>query len=155
MTINVLIIGDSWGNESYTLELKSHCDKLNISSQIFFTGLVSRQEVKNYLNKCQILTLTRPDTKQTKAGFPTKLGEYLACRKVVLATRFGDIEQYFTDKMDIVLAEPGNPVSIAENILWILNNPEQSKRLAKNGFETANNILDYHKGVKRIMNFLN
>jgi glycosyltransferase involved in cell wall biosynthesis len=155
VTINALIIGDSWGNESYTIELKSLCAKLNISSQVFFTGLVSKQEVKNYLNKCQILTLTRPDTKQTKAGFPTKLGEYLACRKVVLATRFGDIEQYFTDKKDIVLAQPGNPASIAESILWILNNPEQTKRLTKNGFETASNIFDYHKGVKRIINFLN
>ena len=150
--VNALIIGDSWGNESYITELKALCVKLNISNQISFTGLVSRQAVKNYLSKCQILTLTRPNTKQTQAGFPTKLGEYLACKKVVLATKFGDIEEYFTDKKDIVLAEPGNPTSIAENILWILNNNEETNKIAKKGFETAAEVLDYRKGVKKIMN---
>ena len=155
VTINAVIIGDSWGNESYLTELKALCTHLNIADQIFFTGLVSKQEVKSYLNKCQILTLTRPDTKQTQAGFPTKLGEYIACRKVVLATRFGDIEKYFTDKKNIVLAEPGNPASIAENILWILNNSEEAEVLLQNGFEIAKDVFDYHKGVKRMINFLN
>ena len=153
--VNALIIGDSWGNESYLTELKSLCVKLDITNQISFTGLVPKREVKYLLNKCQILTLTRPNTKQTRAGFPTKLGEYLACRKVVLATRFGDIEEYFTDKKNIVLAEAGDPSSIADGILWILNNSEQLEILLENGFETANNIFDYHKGVKKIMHFLN
>ena len=79
----------------------------------------------------------------------------MACKKVVLATRFGDIENYFTDKLEIVLAEPGNPSSIAENILWILNNLEKSTIVANNGFEKANELLNYNTGVKRIMNFLN
>jgi glycosyltransferase involved in cell wall biosynthesis len=79
----------------------------------------------------------------------------MACKKVVLATKFGDIENYFNDKSEIVLAEPSNPSSIAENILWILNNSEKSITIAKNGFEKANMVLDYNIGVKRIMNFLN
>jgi len=153
--INAIIIGDSPGNESYLPELRGHCRKLGISDQIIFKGLVPQEQVKEYLNECQILAVTRPNTKQTQAGFPTKLGEYMACRKVVLATKFGDIEQYFSDRTDIILAEPENPVSIAENILWILNNSEKSKTIAKNGFNKANQLLNYNTGVKKITEFIN
>lgn len=153
--INALIIGDSTNNNSLIPHFQKKCEEFGILQQITFTGLVPQEKVKRYLNRCQILSVTRPDTKQTKAGFPTKLGEYMACKKVVLATRFGDIENYFTDKLEIVLAEPGNPSSIAKNILWILNNLEKSTIIANNGFKKANELLNYNTGVKRIMNFLN
>ncbi len=153
--ISVLIVGDSIDKESLIPYFQQKCEDFNITCQITFTGLVPQKQVKDYLNSCQILAITRPNTKQTKAGFPTKLGEYMACKKVVLATKFGDIERYFTDKKEIVLAEPGDPFSIAENILWILNNSEKSKIIAKNGFDKANEVLNYQTGVKKIMNFLN
>ena len=153
--INAIIIGDSTGNDSFLPELKGYCNKLDISDQIIFKGLLPQEQVKKYLNCCQILAITRPNTKQTQAGFPTKLGEYMGCKKVVLATRFGDIERYFTDKKDIVLAEPDNPTSIAESIQWILNNKEKANQIGEQGFETANKLLDYRKGVRKITDFLN
>ena len=153
--INVIIIGDSTGHDSFLPELKGYCKELDISDQIIFKGLLPQEQVKKYLNCCQILAITRPNTKQTQAGFPTKLGEYMGCKKVVLATRFGDIERYFTDKTDIVLAEPDNPASIAESIQWILSNKEKAKQIGEQGFETANSLLDYRKGVKKITDFLN
>lgn len=155
ININAIIIGDSTGKDSYLPELKDYCKKLDISDQIIFKGLLPQEQVKKYLNCCQILAITRPNTKQTQAGFPTKLGEYMGCKKVVLATRFGDIEKYFTDKTDIVLAEPGNPSSIAESIQWILNNKEKAKQIGEQGFETANQVLDYKKGVRKIIERLN
>ncbi|HEY9363921.1 MAG TPA: glycosyltransferase, partial [Chitinophagaceae bacterium] len=153
--IKTLIVGDSISNTSLVPYFQKKCEEFDIIQEVTFTGLVSQEKVKEYLNRCQILAITRPDTKQTKAGFPTKLGEYMACKKVVLATKFGDIENYFNDKSEIVLAEPGNPSSIAENILWILNNSEKSMTIARNGFEKANVVLDYNMGVKKIMDFLN
>ncbi len=153
--INVLIVGDEINNESLIPYFQQKCKDFNIIDQIIFTGLVSQKQVKDYLNSCQILAITRPNTKQTQAGFQTKLGEYMACKKVVLATKFGDIEQYFTDKKNIILAECDNPISIAENILWILNNHEKSEIIAENGYKKANEILDYKTGVKKIMEYLN
>lgn len=153
--ISVIIVGDSINNESLIPYFKKTCNELGILNQIIFTGLVLQEHVKDYLNSCQILAITRPNTKQTKAGFPTKIGEYMACKKIVLATKFGDVEKYFSHKTDIILAEPENPLSIAENILWILNNPEESKIIAKNGFKSANQVLNYNVGVKKIMDFLN
>jgi len=152
--VNVIIVGDSTNKDSLIPYLHKKSIEFGIVEQITFTGLVSQDKVKYYLNQCQILSVTRPDTRQTKAGFPTKLGEYMACKKIVLATKFGDIENYFSDKIEIVLAEPGNPSSVADNILWILNNPDKSETIAKNAFNKATEILDYRNGVKKIMNYV-
>lgn len=152
--LKTIIIGDSIGKESYLPELIEYSKSLGVFEQILFKGLIPQSQVKNYLNCCKILAITRPDNNQTRAGFPTKLGEYMGCKRIVLATRFGDIEKYFTNKVDIVLAEPGNPDSIAENIMWILKNDEEGIRIAQKGSEKANEVLDYKKGVKKILTSL-
>lgn len=153
--INAIIMGDSIGKESYLPELQKYCEEAGISDQVTFKGLISQEDVKSYLNSCQILAITRPNSKQTKAGFPTKLGEYLGCKRIVLATKFGDIERYFKDRTDIILAEPDSPFSIVENIQWILANKEKIPDIAQQGFKKAEEILDYKKGVIHIIKGLN
>jgi glycosyltransferase involved in cell wall biosynthesis len=152
--VSFLVVGDMVSNGSVLPQMKEKCNELNILDQVTFTGLVSQEDVKNYLNSCQILCITRPNIIQTKAGFPTKLGEYLSCKKVVLATKFGDIQEYFTDRLDIVLAETEDPESIAENILWILQNMDKYSNIATEGYKKASQILDYNSGVQKIMAFV-
>ncbi len=43
--------------------------------------------------------------------------------------------------MEIVFAESGNPQSIADNIEWILDNKENSKKIALNGHLKPKNCL--------------
>lgn len=152
--IKALIIGDSYGTDSLIPIFKEKCRELQIVDQVTFTGLVSQESVVSYLNKCQILSITRPNTRQTNAGFPTKLGEYMACKQVVLATKFGDIERYFSDKKDIVLAQPEDAASIAQNIEWILDNPSQALQIADQGFLKAKKLFDYRPAVSRIDDFI-
>ncbi len=153
--VSVLVVGDSINKESLIPYFQKKCEDSAINGQVTFTGLVSQEHVKDYLNSCQILAITRPNTTQTRAGFPTKLGEYMACKKVVLATKFGDVEKYFTNRKDIILAECDNPISIAENISWILSNSQNVGTIAENGFKKANEILNYRIGVKKIIGALN
>ncbi len=112
--INAIIVGDVVNEKSIIPSLISFCRNLGIEDAVKFTGLVSLEEVKIMLNKCMILALTRPDIVQTIAGFPTKLGEYFACRKIILSTKVGDAGSYFNDRNEIVFAVAGNPDSIAD-----------------------------------------
>jgi glycosyltransferase involved in cell wall biosynthesis len=110
--------------------------------------------VKKYLSECKILVITRPSTIQTKAGFPTKLGEYFAIRKPILLTKFGDIERYFEDAVDIILAECGNPESIAKQIKWMIKNSEALNVILESGYFKARNLLEYKRSVKRILSLI-
>jgi glycosyltransferase involved in cell wall biosynthesis len=153
--VSLLVVGDSTFGKSLLPDLKLICNNLGISEKVTFTGLVELSLVKRYLSECQILAITRPSTLQTKAGFPTKLGEYFAVKRQVLATNFGDIERYFQDGEDIVIAEAGNPESIADRIKFMLLNREDSELISERGYLKAKKLLDYQESIKRLIHFIN
>lgn len=154
LTVTLMIVGDATFGNSLIPELKEMSEKLGIADRVMFTGLIDSLSVKERLSECKILAITRPDTIQTRAGFPTKLGEYFALRKPVLATRFGDLNRYFSDGLDINLAECGDPTSIAVKIRWMLNNEEELNSIKERGYITARQLLDYKDAMKRIIGFL-
>ena len=155
LNVNLLVIGDCAFGESLIPDLKIECQKLGISEKVTFTGLVESVMVKEYLSECKILAITRPATIQTKAGFPTKLGEYFATKRPVLATKFGDIEKYFEDEVDLVMAESGNPDSIALKIQWMIENRDIVELIAERGFYKAKELLEYNKSVIKLVKFIN
>ncbi len=152
--ITLLVIGDVTFGKSLIPLLKEECKILGISEKVSFTGLVELQEVKQYLSECRILAITRPSTLQTKAGFPTKLGEYFATKRPVLSTDFGDMSEYFTDGTDIVMAECGNPESIARKIKWMIENSGELELISKRGYVTAQKLLEYKHSVQRMLSFI-
>jgi glycosyltransferase involved in cell wall biosynthesis len=152
--VTLLIVGDVVNENSIIPSLAEFCEKLGIRKSVTFTGLVPIENVKDWLNKCEVLAITRPNIVQAVAGFPTKIGEYFACRKTVLSTRIGDVVTYFKDMQEIVFAEPDNPQSIADKIEWILDNQNESKKIAMNGYIRAKELLNYKDKVPAIMEFI-
>jgi len=152
--LSIVIIGDATFGRTLIPDLREECVKLGIVDKVTFTGLVNIEEVRNYLSQCAMLAITRPDTIQTRAGFPTKLGEYFSLKKPVLATRFGDMERYFSDGIDIIYAECSDPVSIADRIELILDNSEKMTGITQRGHETAKQLLEFNTCMNRILQFL-
>jgi glycosyltransferase involved in cell wall biosynthesis len=154
MSISLLVIGDTVFGKSYIPALKDECEKLGLQGRVDFTGLVDSEKVKEYLSECEILAITRPGTHQTKAGFPTKLGEYMALKKPVISTDFGDIQRYFKDGTDIIIADSGNPESIAQKIKWIIENNGNLESIIQNGYLKAKTLLDFRHSSEKLISFL-
>jgi glycosyltransferase involved in cell wall biosynthesis len=154
LPVSLLVIGDSIFGESKIPELKNICKEMEIEDLVFFTGLVEYEEVRNHLSKCKILAITRPKNVQTDAGFPTKLGEYMALRKPVLATDFGEIEKYFTNGKEIVIACCNDPASIAGKILWMIENDDIINNIANGGYQKAYKLLEYSEAMRSIISFI-
>lgn len=154
INVSLLVIGDATFGDSLIPALKVECKKLGLTENVIFTGLVEASKVKQYLSECQILAITRPSTIQTQAGFPTKLGEYFATKRPVLATNFGDMEAYFTDGVDIIIAECENPESIALKIKWMLQNNRELASITESGYNKAKQLLEYNNSVRRMINLL-
>lgn len=148
------VVGDNLFGSSYIPELKLVCKDLNIEENVVFKGLLELEEVKKNLSECEILTLTRPSIIQTQAGFPTKLGEYFACGKVVLVTNFGDIEKYFKSGEELVIAQSGDIKDIAKKIKWIIQNGAKADILTQEGYKKAKQMLEYKSSVKKIATFI-
>lgn len=150
----LMIIGDHPGPLSLLPVLKEKCRMLGIAEGVEFTGLVEWKKMPELLNSCDILVLARPSGRFAEAGFPTKLGEYMACRKPVVVTSVGDLPLYLQDGVTAMIAEPDNPQSIADKINELIEKPALANEIAENGYKWADDKLNYLKVTKEICTFL-
>lgn len=148
------VIGDRLFGNSLIPELMEVCKDFDIAENVVFKGLVELDEVKKYLSECEILTLTRPAIIQTLAGFPTKLGEYFASGKKVIVTNFGDIEKYFRNREELVIALSGDTEDIAKKIKWIIQNGNKAELLTQEGYKKARDLLEYKSSVNKIASLI-
>ena len=83
-----------------------------------FTGAVEHASVPAYLDACDILASPHvPSTDGTDFfGSPTKLFEYLAMEKGIVASRLGQVGEVIVDQQNGLLVEPGNPNELASAI---------------------------------------
>lgn len=69
------------------------------------------------------------------AGFPTKLLEYMACRRAVVAPRRAAVEELIADGRDGLLFAPGDGVALAHAIGRLLDDPALREALATSGYQ--------------------
>jgi len=151
---HLLIVGDVSGGKSVIPELKKQAEELQIINNITFTGLVPFTKIPELLNSCQILALTRPSGVFAEAGFPTKLGEYFACKKPVLMTRVGDISTYFNNEEHLVIVNPDDIVDIANGFKKIIDNPQLSSTMVENAYNWMKENLNYRTVNRNIAAFI-
>jgi glycosyltransferase involved in cell wall biosynthesis len=150
---NTLLIISGILPEGIISALKPHLAGLN--NEVQFTGYLSNEELHRMQQSCDILVNPPKITIGSEAGFPTKLGEYFAKRKPVVSTKTGDIKSYFTDKNELVLVEPDNPGSLANGIIYLIENKLNAQQIGINGYNWAKENLDYKSNSIRLLKFIN
>lgn len=111
--------------------------ELGLDDRVIFTGMKPASEIPQLLINAKALFLTRPDTLQNRAGFSTKLGEYLASGNPVVAAGVGDIPLFLKDRKNAFIYSPGDYDAVEEAMEFILSHPDESQQIGFVGRETA------------------
>jgi glycosyltransferase involved in cell wall biosynthesis len=67
--------------------------------------------------------------------FPTKILEYMACRRAIVAPRRETLAHVVENNREALLFEPGDPIDLARKVLRLLGEPLLRDRLAQNAYE--------------------
>ena len=67
--------------------------------------------------------------------FPTKILEYMACRRAIVAPRRETLAQVVENNREALLFEPGDPIDLARKVLRLLGEPLLRDRIAQNAYE--------------------
>ena len=121
---------------------------------ILFTGLLTRDELIWCYKNATGLLCCRSNSDYANYGFPTKLAEYLASGRPVVATTVGDIKNYLTDNSSAYLAEPENTESIAMAIRRLLRDPTHATDVGIRGVEVARQHFDYRNHIAGVSAFI-
>jgi glycosyltransferase involved in cell wall biosynthesis len=151
---HLLIVGDITNGKTVIPKLKEYAEELDVSDNTSFTGLVSHEKIPDLLNSCQILALTRPRGIFAEAGFPTKLGEYFACKKPAVITDIGDMPMYFTNEKHVMLVEAENIDSIFWGFEKLIMEQNLREVLAKNSYDWMLENLSFKKAAHGVDRFL-
>ncbi len=151
--VSLCLVGDSY-RKSQAPVFRQHAEGLGIAQRVVFTGNVSRDRFPPYLCQASVLALARPSSLQAAAGFPTKLGEYLATGKPVVVTRTGEIENHLKDGESAYLVPPDDVQAFAQRLHDVLSHPDQARAVGQNGRLVATSKFDFRINALRLQEFI-
>ena len=142
---------DLWLLGKYNGEFNEFVKQKKLEDRVVFTGFVDYKKMPQLLVNASIVALARPDSLQAANGFPTKLGEYLLTGNPVVITKVGDIPLFLEHKKSALLSESGDINAFADNLLWVIEHPEEAKIIGLRGKEVAENCFNYKIETKKMI----
>lgn len=101
------------------------------AQRVLMTGAVAHERVPALLDACEVLVSPHVPLEDGSAffGSPTKLFEYLAMGKGIVASRLGQIGEVLKDEETALLVAPSNAVELSAAIRRLVNSAELRARL--------------------------
>jgi glycosyltransferase involved in cell wall biosynthesis len=125
---NVLLtlVGVDEGSYSQNL-IKLANEKLGDRFRVF--GLQFFEKVPEFLAMADIVVIPQRRSQATVGQVPAKVFDAMAMAKPIIATNVSDLQEILDGCGWIV--EPENPGKLAETIKYILDNPEEAKKMGQ------------------------
>ncbi len=132
---HLLLVGD--GRQRNHIEQRAK--SLGLLDSVTITGRIAYEEVAPALAASDLCVAPfNPDLHNLskKRGFaldPLKVFEYLALGKPTITVRSQNIQDLFEHGTHLRMGKAGDVAELAENIEWMMNNPEDAKSSAALG----------------------
>ena len=131
---HLTIVGEGQQKEALTALARA----LGIEEHVKFEGFAPYSNMPQYYERSDIFcfpTLGEP--------FGKAVIEAMACGKPVIATNAGGPAEIIQDKVDGILVPPSNPEAIAQQIIRLIEDKNERRRLGERARETAVNRFSW------------
>jgi len=118
-----------------------------------FTGAVAHERVPSLLDACDILVAPHVPLADGSDffGSPTKIFEYMAMGKAIVASRLGQIGEVLSDEETALLVEPGAIKELASALVRVAESSELRKRLGPNARAVAVQNHTWSRNARRVL----
>lgn len=141
----------AYGTNDQIEVLRKYIQDNSMENEISYLGEISQSDLAYVASNAYILINPRPSGMQNEYGFPTKLIEFLNCKKPVISSRTGDIDFFFTDMKDCLLYKPDDLNELEEKIKWVILNYKAALKIAIEGNILVNNYFDPAREVEKFI----
>jgi len=119
------------GGGSLKGEVERMLDEAGVAERVIFAGVVEHERVPLMLDACDVLASPHVPLADGSPffGSPTKLFEYMAMGKGIVASRLGQIGDVLEDEKTALLVEPGDARELSEAIQRLAQSKDLRKRL--------------------------
>jgi glycosyltransferase involved in cell wall biosynthesis len=120
------------GTTPFLERMKEDARKRNLGESVRFLGQRSLEEIVREIENCDLGVIPNHYNAFTEINTPTRIFEYLALGKPVIAPSTLGIQDYFS-KASLLFFEPGNPADLAREIEYAFNHPQEVLEIARSG----------------------
>jgi glycosyltransferase involved in cell wall biosynthesis len=126
---------------------------LENEKRVIFTGAVAHERVPKLLDACDILVAPHVPLADGSEffGSPTKIFEYMAMGKGIVASRLGQIGEVLVDGETALLVQPGDVGELAAAILKLVESEELRKKLGARAREVAELEHTWTRNAQRVL----
>jgi glycosyltransferase involved in cell wall biosynthesis len=112
-------------------------------NRVIFTGAVEHERVPALLDACDVLASPHVGLEDGSEffGSPTKLFEYMATGRAIVASRLGQIADVLKDEETALLVEPGDALALGEAIRRLAGSRALRERL---GAAARDEVIAHH-----------
>lgn len=121
--------------------------------RVIMLGAVAHERVPRLLDACDILVSPHVplDAGAEFFGSPTKLFEYMAMGRAIVASRLGQIGEVLEHERTALLVEPGNVGELANSIVRLAGSPEMRERLGPAARQAAIERHTWKHNAQRVL----
>jgi glycosyltransferase involved in cell wall biosynthesis len=141
------------GSGSLQVEVAKRLEAEVASGRVIFTGAVGHERVPGLLDACDILVAPHVPLADGSEffGSPTKIFEYMAMGKGIVASRLGQIGEVLVDGETALLVEPGNVEELRRAIVRLIDNGEMRRSLGVKAREVAEKEYTWTHNAQRVL----
>jgi len=141
------------GSGSLHAEVEKQLEAETAAGRVIFTGAVSHDRVPKLLDACDILVAPHVPLADGSEffGSPTKIFEYMAMGKGIVASRLGQIGEVLVDQETALLVEPGNVEELRSALVRLIESEELRRRLGAKAREVAAREHTWRHNAQRVL----
>lgn len=147
-SFHLRLIGDAGKHEKLRSQLAARVREGNAT----LIPPVPYAEVPSYLDAADILVVPRPWSRTAHYGFPSKLPEYMAMGKPVIATRVGDQRLVIEDGETGILVSPNNSQELS-SALQLLKDRGVRARLGQAARQVVTSRFQWEAAADKTLKF--
>ena len=134
-------------------EMRSALSQFEETRQVVFTGIVPHDQIRSYLDAADILVsphVPLPDGRPF-FGSPTKLFEYMAMGKPIVASRLDQLAEVLTHNDTALLVTPGSAEELMAAILLLQRDEKLRRRLGEQARAVAIEHHTWQQNAARVL----
>jgi glycosyltransferase involved in cell wall biosynthesis len=150
LPLRFVLVGSGSLHTQVEQMLRSEIEK----GRVIFTGPVKHEEVPALLDACDILASPHVPLSDGSDffGSPTKLFEYMAMGKGIVASRLGQIGEVLKHDESALLLEPGDAAALANAIQQMAQSKALRTRLGEKAREVVVSNYTWAHNAQRVIN---
>lgn len=113
-------------------------------------GIQNRCEIREMLSEVKVGLVVHHPAPNHNEGWPIKLFEYMSAGVPVVASNFPLLKKIVVENQSGLVVDPLNTEAIAEAVLYLLENPEESEKMGLAGKIAVEQVYNWDKEFSRL-----